>query len=200
MDKKIKEKITKSVAVAASAAAIIGGGLTDDDDGLSELIQKELDGNDPEIEYVETSGPVKKIALENVAEEEKAPLWKSVIAAPVWAAAHLLGTLLEPILGKVITWLLIAAAIVLITALGIKKVFPDMPLKDILSKKTIGMSLAAAAILLIADMLLSAFCAGYIKWKNIFRLLLGLALVMAVIVHRCRKLGRRKPTELVLPM
>ena len=201
LKKNIKGDIAKSAAVAATAAAIIGGGLTDDDDGISQLVQKELSGHEPKIEYVDSSEPVRRIELneDSTKAEEKTALWKSILAAPLWALTHLLTTLLSPLLGKVLSWLLLAAAMLAIIAFAIHKVFPDMPLKDVLSKKTVVPSLIAAALLIVSDWILGAFCPDYIRWKNVFRLIFGLALVMAVIIRRCRKLGRKKAATLVLP-
>ena len=202
-DKKkfIKSKLTKSVAVAATAAAVIGGGLTDDD-AMTDLLQNELDGPEPNVEYVDSSDPLKAFELKdsaNAVQEEKAPVWKSILAAPLWVVTHLLSKLMAPVVGKVVTWLFIAAAILAIVVLCLKAIFPDMPIKDLLSKKTIGASLIGAAVLIVADIILGLVCAKYVQWKQTFRLLCGLAIVIGVVILRAKHLAKKKPTKVILP-
>lgn len=203
MDKKIKGALGKTAAIAGVAAAVIGGGIADDDDAVNELVQKELQGQEPKIEYVDSSEPLIGAELPPIEKEVQAeastPLWRCIVSVPLWIATHLLNGLLTPVLGKIVGWLFVAAAIVAIVAFGIKSIFPDMPLKDILTKKTLGLSLAGAAVFIVLDAVLGAFCASYIKWKNIFRFVLGLVIVLLVIIRRSRRLSAAKPAKLVLP-
>jgi len=203
MNKKIKGAMGKPAAIASVAAAVIGGGVGDDDDAINELVRKELQENEPRIEYLDSSTGEKCVEIpptkEAVKAEANVPLWRCIVSVPLWIVTHLLSGVLTPVLGKFMGWIFVSAAIIAIVILGIKSVFPDMPLRDILTKKTLGLSLAGAATLVVLDMILGAFCTSYVKLKNIFRLVLGGVIILLIILKRARKLAAAKPAKLILP-
>lgn len=75
-----------------------------------------------------------------------------------WAVSSLIsllfGSLVSPLLGTLLRWTLIAAAVFGIVALICRIFFPDIPLKEIFTKKRILGILAGAAALAVADHLL----------------------------------------------
>lgn len=87
---------------------------------------------------------------------------RAVVLVPLWAIGWglisgfgaLWSAFLSPLLGSIATWLIAAAVILGLIAAGVKAMFPEIPLKKILNKKTvIGVS-ASVLVLALADAVL----------------------------------------------
>ena len=106
------------------------------------------------------------------------PLW--AIGWAVWTVATgLWSMLLGPVAGKAAGWLFLLAALLGAAFLGLKTVFPDLPLRKLVNKKSIlGLCLGGLA-LGAADLTVPLFWDGYERLTQIFRAV-GVALVLGI--------------------
>lgn len=91
------------------------------------------------------------------------PQWiRALLGIPLWVIGHflirgiswLLSTVLAPLLLALLKWLLFALILLLVFAVIMKWLFPDMPLKTILSKRNvIGIVLSTIALAVICELL-----------------------------------------------
>lgn len=136
-------------AIVADISDEPDGGMQDSDDGTSE----------DEEEEKEKSGffaRFKKWFL-------NLPWWvRAIFGVPLWAIGYLLrrgltwlfSTLLAPLLLTILKWLLFALILLLVFAIVMKWLFPDMPLRTILSKRNvIGITLCTVALAVICEIL-----------------------------------------------
>ncbi len=70
-------------------------------------------------------------------EAPRKSLFRSLISIPAWILGHAAKLLLAPILGKLFSWILIAAVFFGILCLCLKAIFPDKTLKELLNWKTL---------------------------------------------------------------
>ena len=123
---------------------------------------------------------------------------RMLVVLPLWLAGSgltLLGTALwsgvSPILSHILNSLLLILALFAAFVLAAKAIFPDLPLKKILNRRTIPRLLLLGVILSIADRLLLAFVAEYASVRNIAVLIAFLlALFAAVLAFALRELNR----------
>ena len=150
--KKTSMAASSAVAAVTAAGVLVGGAFASPDDILNDgpdAIVQTLDSGTPiEID----SGGADGGAEEEEGEEEtkrsltgsvrrlvlSAPVGvRAVVAVPLWAlgtavialASSLWSAVLSPVASTVLSWLAFAALAVLIFALAVKTVFPDLPLK-----------------------------------------------------------------------
>lgn len=111
---------------------------------------------------------------------QRIPLAVKLLAIPaaslvcwllVSGLSALLGPVLGPILGGVLSWALGLAALLGSFAAVVKTVFPDLPLKKILNKRSILGVLIGGAVLAAADTVLPLFWAGYTRVEVLARAL-----------------------------
>ena len=122
------------------------------------------------------------------------PLW--ALGWAIWTVATGLWTmLLGPVAGKAVGWLFLLAALLGAAALGLKTVFPNLPLRKIVNKKSIlGLVLGGLA-LGAADLTVPLFWDGYERLAQIFRAV-GVALVLGVCCFALiRRLLKRQAAE-----
>ncbi len=123
------------------------------------------------------------------------PLW--AIGWTIWTVAGgLWTTLLGPIAGKAVSWLFLLAALLGAAALGLKTVFPDLPLKKIVNKKSIlGLVLGGLA-LGVADLTLPMFWDGYEQLSHVLKAT-GMAAVLGsvsfALIKRTLKKKKAEP-------
>lgn len=131
------------------------------------------------------------------------PAVKAFIGVPLWALGSLAtaafsslwSIVLSPVLSTAATWLL-AAGVVLAAVLGtVKAVFPDMPVKKILTKRMVLSVIATVAVFGCADAVLPFTFERYEEIRGIFRA--AVAFVTAagasvVLVLRCSGKNMRK--------
>lgn len=157
-------------------------GSGDDGDGKDGAAAPEM----AEEEAPETAPPVE--------EPEKAPdVWDDVrrklqrlpigvrlLAIPIAAlvcwllvsgVSALLGPVLGPIVGGILSWALLLAALLGGFTAAVKTVFPDLPLKKILNKRSISGVLIGGAVLAAADIVVPLFWAEYSRIEAIVRAL-----------------------------
>ena len=119
------------------------------------------------------------------------------ILSLLWQAA------LTPLGGKILSWLLAAAACLLVYALTAKALFPHVPWKKILRPRNILIMIGGMAVLGVADALLGVFWKDYPPISRLLRLVGG-ALMIGAAFFSSRKLLRRSekpeaPAPAVIP-
>ncbi len=133
---------------------------------------------------------------------QKLPLRVRLLAIPVGAlicwlivsgVTALLGPVLGPIVGSVLSWALGLAALLGCFTAAVKTVFPDLPLKKILNRRSISGVLIGGAVLAAADIVVPLFWAEYTRIEALIRAL-GILAVMgtATGVFTARENRRRK--------
>lgn len=136
---------------------------------------------------------------------QKLPLRVRLLAIPVGAlicwlivsgVTALLGPVLGPIVGGVLSWALGLAVLLGCFTAAVKTVFPDLPLKKILNKRSISGVLIGGVVLAAADLIVPLFWAEYTRIEALVRAL-GILAVMgtATGVFTARENRRRKEEE-----
>ena len=129
------------------------------------------------------------------------PLW--AIGWAVWTVAGGLWTmLLGPIAGKAVSWLFLLAALFGAVALGLKTVFPDLPLKKIFNRKSLLGLILGGLGLGVADLTVPMFWDGYEALAHVLRAS-GMALILGtlafVLVRRILREKRAEPAPAAEP-
>lgn len=102
---------------------------------------------------------------------------RAVFLVPLWAIGWGLisgfgamwSAFLSPLLGSIATWLAAAAVILLVIAAGVKAMFPEIPLKKILSRKTVIGVCSSVLLLALADAVLPFFVPEYAAVRSWIR-------------------------------
>ena len=223
--KKNKEKHSKAAATAVAAmtaaGVMVGGAMASPEDAMNDgagaivqtisiapQVQADAGGSD--------GGAEEAVAVE---EEKKRGRFSSVrqamrsapfearlrMAVPLWIAGSLmisvLGSLLmgvlPPLAAAALSWVLTALMAVLVFVLAVKTVFPDMPLKKILNKRTflgIGILCLACGIL---DAALPFFWDDYTTLSMLLKLLGPAACTGVPILYFLRRHKRGVPQETI---
>ena len=124
------------------------------------------------------------------------PLW--AIGFTIWTVAGgLWTTLLGPIAGKAVSWLFLLAALLGAVALGMKAVFPDLPLKKIVNKKSIlGLVLGGLA-LGVADLTVPMFWDSYEALAHVLKASGMAAILGSVSFALIKRTLKKKKAEAV---
>lgn len=215
--KKEKKAAVTTAVAAATAASLLVGGLFDTprdllegdgsspspvmldaadlDDGLDEDLEEES-GQDGEERK---RGGLRSVLRSRVLRLPLAA--RMLLVLPAWGVGSLfllggdaLLTALSPLLGKVLGVVLLAAALVGAFLLAAKTIFPDLPLKKILNRRTLPALLMGAGVLAALDGILSVTWADYGDWKSVVQsvgLLAALTGTVCAFVIREQK-ARRK--------
>ena len=123
------------------------------------------------------------------------PLW--AVGWVIWTVAGGLWTmLLGPIAGKAVSWLFLLGALLGALVLGMKTVFPNMPLKKIVNKKSLLGLLLGGLGLGIADLTVPLFWDGYEQLAHVLKAS-GMALILGTVsfalIRRLLKKKREEP-------
>ncbi len=132
-----------------------------------------------------------------------------LVILPLWCLGWLLLTgagalwtaVLSPVLGKVLAWLLLIAALLGAFLLAGKTIFPDLPVKKILNRRSVLGMVIGSVVLGIADIVVPLFWAEYTRVENIVRAV-GVLLVFGTVtglfarreIRRRRELAAAEPT------
>lgn len=125
------------------------------------------------------------------------PLWLlgsglSIFASALWMAA-------SPLLGGVLNSLLLLAALFGAFLLAVKAVFPDLPLKKILNRRTVPWLLLGGLALSVADRVLLSQVQGYGAVRNVVFAGGFLLLLAAAALSFVRREQKRRRCAEVLP-
>lgn len=235
--KKPAGKVKKTAAVSAiallTAASVVTGSLFDSpaallpDDGSPNVAYNMtvgLDGaeddddagvEEDESEETRKRGGVRAMLRERIL---RLPLLvRLLVVLPLWgvgsailAAAGAAWTLVSPALGKVAGFALMLALLAGSFLLAAKAVFPDLPLRKIVNRRSMVALLLGAAALSVADAVLGAVWGEYEQMKDIvlsagFFVALSCAAVPFALREQKRRLSaaktkterKRKPDKLV---
>ncbi|MBR0461307.1 MAG: hypothetical protein IJJ00_01160 [Erysipelotrichaceae bacterium] len=127
---------------------------------------------------------------------ERIPLFiRAIIGVPLWFIGHLIlkavnGLLkitLLPVWKFLITWLLLFLLILLIVVICIKLLFPELTLREILSKKLILTVAFGTLAITVIDLILPRFLENYDKFKYDCIYILGLVLIVLIMFPYIRK-------------
>ena len=199
-----KKAVKAGVAVVTSASVLVGGLFSSPDallakeQNLNPVVVSQNDGDGDQNGDEEDSGDRE----ETERESEKAGLREALrqrilglplavrvfVMVPLWAlgtviwnvAVSVWTLLLEPVAGKVVSWLFLLAALLGAAALGLKTVFPNMPLKKIFNKKSLLGLILAGLGLGIADLTVPLFWDGYEELAQVLRAS-GMALILGTV-------------------
>ncbi len=143
--KKVNTEARKAVKQLVSAVLIVGiaavttffAGISPDEEAAR--LEKETFGPETEIEYV-VDLPEPVLEFTEVHEEKarrvRSKKW-SLLSIPMWLAGHFISLLLTPVIGKILSYVLIAAFFFGILCICLKIMYPDTPLKELLTKRNI---------------------------------------------------------------
>ena len=122
------------------------------------------------------------------------PLW--AVGWVIWTVAGGLWTmLLGPIAGKAVSWLFLLGALLGALVLGMKTVFPNMPLKKIVNKKSLLGLLLGGLTLGVADLTVPLFWDGYEQLAHVLKAS-GMALILGTVSFALiRRLLKKKGSE-----
>jgi len=125
---------------------------------------------------------------------------RALVGVPLWALGWLVITLataawngvFSPLFGTVLGWVLTAAALLGAFALTGKAMFPDLPLKKILTRQNFLALLIGTAALGIVNAVVPLFWDGYGKIAGLVRALGSAALLGTVTALFARRENRRR--------
>lgn len=185
--KKEKKAAVTTAVAAATAASLLVGGLFDtpkdllEGDASSPVVQSAADLDDDLDEDMEESGQggeerkrggVRSVLRARILQLPLAV--RMLLVLPAWGLGSLLLlggnallATLSPLLGKVLGAVLLGVALVGAFLLAVKTIFPDLPWKKILNRRTIPALLVGALALAALDGLLSVTWDGYQDWKQV---------------------------------
>jgi hypothetical protein len=200
-----KKAVKAGVAVVTSASVLVGGlfsspdallaqeqnlnpvAITQNDNDNDQDGDEDEDSSDEE----EEEGAGESIGLRAALRQRilQLPLAVRVfVLVPLWAigwaiwtvASGLWSMLLSPIAAKAVSWLFLLAALLGAAALGLKTVFPNMPLKKIFSKKSLLALILSGLGLGVADLTVPMFWDGYEQLAHVLRGS-GMALILGTL-------------------
>ncbi len=234
MEKKKKKSWKKKTAVgmvaaAASASVLVGGAF----DSPADLLNPTGNGDGsnaptPIVQTLTAQTADLTVDDEDDGDEERqrspavrrwVQTWpmavRALVGLPLWfvgwgiteAASLLWQAAATPLGGKILSWLLAAAACVLVYALTAKALFPHAPWKKILRPRNILTVIVGMVVLGAADAVLGVVWQDYPPISRLLRLVGG-ALMIGAACLSARKLLRRsekkeedeeKPAPAVIP-
>ena len=202
-----------AAVVAAASVAVAGAfsspaAILDDEDKPSAYVERaEAEESSPESSPDDTEDeeekkkPGLKAAIRN--KLLSLPLAvRALLLVPMWAIGtgiiFLLGGLwsvLSPALGKVLGAVALAALVYGIIALGLKALFPNMPIKKLINRKTLPAVCIAGAVAAALDVILPLLIADYSNIRSVVQTVLMTVVAGIAIVSLSAIFSRRKRPE-----
>lgn len=127
---------------------------------------------------------------------------RAIAGIPMWIAGWLItgafraawGGVLSPLLNFIVGWLVLSAFVLLAVVCAVKAVFPDLPLRKILNRRTLLAVLICCGVLSAADTFLPLFWSEYRKISRIVRIagsgLTAVCVSLPFFRHRMRRRAR----------
>ena len=214
MTKNAKKTALTTTLALLTAASVVTGSLFETpaallpEDGAPSIVYNMntgLDGaedddagmNEDESEETRKRGGIRAVLRQRIL---RLPLVVRLLAIlPLWAlgtvilaAAGAVWPLLSPVLGKVAGFALVLGLLIGAFVLAAKAVFPDLPVKKLLSRRNLAALLLSAAALSVADAVLGVAWADYEQAEDIV-LSVGffIALSCATVPFALREQKRR---------
>ncbi len=190
--KKLKDTartFVKKTAVLGVALGLLAGGAAAAASQSPADVSAELLSPTPVVQMADdipAPDGAEDTDTQDVAENRSVRRYKAFLAGPAHALGLALTYLLSmlwklinlPIVSTILFWLFTGLAAVGAVAAGLKAVFPDVPLKELLNKKRIGAIVASVAGLFAACSILSLCWDGFDKYLGIVRAVGSLAIVL----------------------
>ena len=208
------------VAVVASASLVVGGlfnspsALLEDQDLLPAVVYNDNDsddldssGDDGVSDEDEGSGVDEEEAVSGVRAGLRQRILqlpyavRLLVILPLWAlgfgilsaATALWSAVLSPVLAKALGWLCLLGALVGAFLLAGKSIFPDLPIRKILNKRSLIGLILGAVLLGTADLVAPLVWVDYVRIEAIVRICgVGLVLAGTTIAFVRREHKRRK--------
>ena len=198
--KTLKHKIITGLA---TLSVITGVGVNATFDSPDEILISDIPEPTPIVQEYEPYEPPKiEEAAEPAAEpaEEKRGFkaWvqslplivRGGVVLPLYGigvlVTHVLGTffsgVMAPVLASILKWVVLAAVIFGAVAIVLKLLFPDIPMKKLLSPKLFLFILLGVALIQILDKVLPLVFNNYESWANALKYTLGLCVSIIVLV------------------
>ena len=213
------------VAVVASASLVVGGlfnspsALLEDQDLFPAVVYNDNDsddldssGDDGVSDEDEGSGVDEEEAVSGVRAGLRQRILqlpyavRLLVVLPLWAlgfgilsgAAALWSAVLSPVLAKALGWLCLLGALLGAFLLAGKSIFPDLPIRKILNKRSLTGLILGAVLLGTADLVAPLVWADYVRIEAIVRICgVGLVLLSTTIAFVRREHKRRKALPVV---
>jgi len=219
---KIKKRVIAGTVAAATAVSLLTSAAASDP---ADLLKEDKLLNDPPVAIVETFVPDLPPDddggdLEAMEEEDekkryglrsrirallmRMPIYaRFMLCIPMWAigwaissgAGAALTAAAGPVAGAVLQTAVSAAAVFGLSALSVKTVAPDVPVKKLLNKKTAAIALLAAVCGEIAFILLELFLPQGQRVLELVKSLAALLVLLGVAVPLCVKAFRKSMKE-----
>lgn len=213
MDKKKAAATALATTIAASGAAV---------DATFDSPQDILQNTyvEPVVDYVTPDGTIdddgttqddedkgkqavtaaKKTVREWVLE---LPLWvRAIVVVPLWFvgnlvmyAGHLVIVGLSPVWGSILNLLMLAGVLTAAFTIAAKAMFPDVPLRKILNKRTFKGILNAAVFVFLLDLALKVGWPPYMQYRTIAIALFTLAVLFLLVMRFGRRENKRRRKE-----
>ncbi len=214
--KSAKKKLAAGAAATVTAASLLVHTAVTDPGALLQA----PDPAAPDAKHVQTvdGTPHRSYILETDQYEpltwrEQATVWmqklpwavRALVLLPLWGVGEALTALLSaffasPVGRALVHFLLAAAVLVGLFALVWKLLFPEVPLKKLLHKKTLPWLFGAAALLTAADFLLGCVWEDWHIVRIVLMALLGFGVIALLWYRICEKLPgpkrKKKKVEL----
>ncbi len=202
-----------AAVVAAASVAVAGAfsspaAILDDEDKPAAYVERaEAEESSPEssLDETEDEEEKKKPGLKAAVRKKLLSLPLAVrvlVLVPLWAIGtgivFLLGGIwqvLSPALGKALGAVAIAALVYGIIALGIKAIFPNVPIKKLLNRKTIPAMCIAGAAAAALDVIFPLFISDYSNIRSVAQTVLMTVCAGTAIIAVSLLISRRKKPE-----
>lgn len=203
-----KKQATAAVAIAATLAA--GGAAAIDDDTDMEAAYEAIRTPNPIV--MEISDPPADVEDEDKNKSTEAAevkteeasgirqLISKVIITPLYMIGSGLMMIIKgiatlaqvPILGVIVRWAIIGAAILGTLAVALKLAFPNVPLSKILNKKCVSFVFIAVAIVSIVCEFASLVYPNLVMWIDLAQVIAGFGILVSIYVVFARAFSRKK--------
>ena len=217
--KKHHRRAAATAVAAVTSASVVMGGMfaspddllngSDDDGGtitVTDTYTPDSGAGGDDIDDTDASDSEDESRRRGVRARARQWVWRlpygvrAVIGVPLWALGWLIITgctalwngVLSPVFGTVLGWVLTAAVLLLAFALTGKALFPDLPLKKILNKRSFFALLIGTVALALADSLIPLFWDGYAKIGQVVRAVGSAGLLGGVTAAFARRERRRR--------
>ncbi|MDO4199134.1 MAG: hypothetical protein Q4D13_09140 [Erysipelotrichaceae bacterium] len=188
-DKRFKRKAEIAAATAVVSASILLGASVENPASL-------INSNDDDSHHIVMEDNQKV----NVAEAmvHRIPLViRILLLIPMWFAGNLLLKLLDPFKSFFLSWIMTFIVMVLCFVIAVKLLFPDMKLKDILTKKNIIILLVSSLVISLINQYLIITNSDYRYYSSLIRFVIGL--LTLVFMLRPFIILKRKIDSIIIP-
>ena len=211
---KIPHKILASAAAMAAAASVIVSGLFT---GPADIVKSgDIHNSPPAVIRMADEMPDADIYIAAEDEEDDdedkkkhpfrrllmmlpAPV-RGLVCIPLWgigtaltsAAAVTRNSVLSPAAGTLLTWLLTAALVLASVIFTLKTIFPDIPLKKLVTKRNIGIAVIGTLIIGLIGSVLPLFLPDAEKYERIVKFAAGLIIITASVISFRLQLHRKE--------